>query len=519
MPEGQPDHYLFSHAQAAGYPLPLCYPLYFQCLCVHFLLLAITESRAQEAAVSGFQLTGDLRIACPAIFEFHKIYVTNYVVADVIVFGTFGPSWADEASGFRSKSMPALRFCFCALLGLLTAGASARAQNFTQNLIHTFTMSPDGAGPNPIFRDAQGNLYGTTTSGGLSSCQNGGGAGCGIVFEVSSSGEYSVLYSFKGNLDGNTPVAGVTQDAAGNLFGTTGGGNGGFGTVFELDTSGNETPLHLFSAFQGGRYPNTTPTLDASGNIYGTTYYGGDSNCGSNGNGCGLVYEVSATRQFSVLHTFTSINDGIQPVGTLAIDSEGNLYGLTAQGGDLTCAQLGCGTIYEVSKNGKFTVLYQFTGKTDGSYPGCITPDGSGGLYGVTGEGGDLGCGFYGCGTIFTIDRRGGFKTLYAFTPIFPNNEGSSCPIRDAHGNLYGTHGADTGAHSGGYVYQLNTKGEYTDIFDFPIIESPLGSDPSGVVLSPNGVFYGTAVLGGDTQCGVENSGCGTVYSLTLSAR
>jgi hypothetical protein len=129
------------------------------------------------------------------------------------------------------------------------------------------------------------------------------------------------------------------------------------------------------------------------------------------------------------------------------------------------------------------------------------------------------GCGFDGCGTIFTIDRRGGFKTLYAFTPIFPNNEGGSCPIRDARGNLYGTHGADTGAHSGGYVYQLNTKGEYTDIFDFPIIESPLGSDPSGVVLSPNGVFYGTAVLGGDTRCGVENSGCGTVFSLTLSAR
>jgi hypothetical protein len=93
--------------------------------------------------------------------------------------------------------MRALRFCFCALLGLLTAGASARAQNFTQNLIHTFTMSPDGAGPNPIFRDAQGNLYGTTTSGGLSSCQNGGGAGCGIVFEVSSSGEYSVLTALR----------------------------------------------------------------------------------------------------------------------------------------------------------------------------------------------------------------------------------------------------------------------------------------------------------------------------------
>jgi hypothetical protein len=205
MPEGQPDHYLFSHAQAAGYPLPLCYPLYFQRLCFHFFLLAITESRRQGAAVSGFRLTADLRLACLAVVEFHKIYVTNYVVADVIVFRTFGPSWADEASGFRSKSMPALRFCFCALLGLLTVGASARAQNFTQNLIHTFTMSPDGAGPNPIFRDAQGNLYGTTTSGGLSSCQNGGGAGCGIVFEVSSSGEYSVLYSFKGNLDGNTP--------------------------------------------------------------------------------------------------------------------------------------------------------------------------------------------------------------------------------------------------------------------------------------------------------------------------
>jgi uncharacterized repeat protein (TIGR03803 family) len=405
-----------------------------------------------------------------------------------------------------------------AALAAVSTLSSAQAPSLTQDVLHTFTGPPDGTIPNPLIRDAEGNLYGTTPGGGLASCPNGHGAGCGTVFEVAKNRQYTVLYRFRGNGDGAFPVAGVSRDAAGNLFGTTQGGNGSVSTVFKVDKTGDETVLFSFNNFSDGAFANTIPILDAMGNLYGTTYYGGDSSCGFNGNGCGVVYKVSKNGQFSVLHTFTSIKTGMQP-GNLVMDAEGNLYGATNEGGDLTCEhQVACGTVFEIAKNGKFTVLYRFKGKADGSYPGCVTADGAGGLYGETGGGGDLNCNPpFGCGTIFKMKTTGKLHkpdVLYAFTPIFPNNEGSSCLVRDSGGNLYGTHAAGTGAHSGGYLFELDTSGKYTDLYDFPIIESPDGASPTGVLLAPNGDFYGTCDYGGDDSCGPNGTGCGTVFRL-----
>ena len=408
------------------------------------------------------------------------------------------------------------RLCCYALLTLLVATITApsQGQNLNFNLLHTFSGSPDGTLPNTLIRDPGGNLYGTTVSGGFADCPNAPPpTGCGTVFKLANNGDYTVLYAFQGNQDGDNPVGGVSRDAAGNLFGTTAGIEGATATVFKVDKNGNETVLFGFTNFVDGAFPKTPPILDKAGNLYGTTYYGGDVNCGFDGNGCGVVYEITAAGQFKVLHTFTSIKDGIWPIGGLVIEAAGNLYGATAEGGDPNCNPAGpaCGTIFEVAKNGKYTVLYRFTGQADGEYPGCVTADGAGGLYGVTGGGGDLGCGFSGCGTIFQISRSAGFKILYAFQPIFPNDQGSDCPVHDSNGNIYGTHGG-SGAHGGGYLYKLDASGKYTDIFDFPPYPSNLGSAPTGVVLTPNGDFYGTLDLGGA-------DGFGTVFELTPSAR
>lgn len=116
--------------------------------------------------------------------------------------------------------------------------------------------------------DGQGNIFGTT--------DNGGTAGYGAVFKVDSSGNETVLYSFTGLADGSNPVGGLVLDAQGNLYGTTyGGGAYRYGTVFELSATGNETVLHSFGSEKDGRYPYAGLTLDTQGNLYGTTTHGG----------------------------------------------------------------------------------------------------------------------------------------------------------------------------------------------------------------------------------------------------
>jgi uncharacterized repeat protein (TIGR03803 family) len=143
-----------------------------------------------------------------------------------------------------------------------------------------------------------------------------------------------------------------------------------------------------------------------------------------------------------------------------------------------------------------------------------VTDDGSGNLVGVTGSGGDLSCGSgFGCGTIFRINKAGKLKTLYQFPPFTENNDAHSCLVPDSKGNLYGTNSVG-GTHNSGYLAVFTTEGKYNVLYNFPIENSFQGGVPLGVVLGQNGEFYGVNALGGDLDCGVENSGCGTVFEL-----
>jgi len=126
----------------------------------------------------------------------------------------------------------------------LTATQLAQAQTFTT--LYSFTGAPDGASPLAgLFRDAIGNLYGTTVVGGSLNCDEGYPPGCGVVFKVDTSGDETVLYTFTGGADGANPQLGLVGDIDGNLFGSTyeggdltcGNGRGG-GVVFKVDTSG-----------------------------------------------------------------------------------------------------------------------------------------------------------------------------------------------------------------------------------------------------------------------------------------
>jgi uncharacterized repeat protein (TIGR03803 family) len=179
-----------------------------------------------------------------------------------------------------------------------------------ETLLHVFT-GVDGDGGSPlgsVVLDADGNIYGATLVGGTGSCQPSysSTSGCGTVFKIDRSGNYSVIYNFSGKAgDGAGPIGGLTMDQAGNLYGTAeSGGSGscfgqytnglGCGVVFSLNTNtGEETLLRRFSGGRNGGNPEAGLFMDSSGSLFGTTWDGGEDNKCGRGLGCGVVFKLS----------------------------------------------------------------------------------------------------------------------------------------------------------------------------------------------------------------------------------
>jgi uncharacterized repeat protein (TIGR03803 family) len=210
-----------------------------------------------------------------------------------------------------------------------------------EKVLHTFgVQSGDGVYPAAgVIFDKAGNLYGTTEEGGPYNSFCGGG--CGIVYEVTKTGEEKVLYSFGAQFqDAAFPIANLTFDKAGNLYGTTGtGGLYQHGAVFELSPTGAEKLVYSFGGQSSdGINPYGSVVFDRTGNLYGTTFAGGL-------NGQGTVFELSPTGEEKILYTFGSqAGDGNTPIGGLVLDTAGNLYGVTAYGG-----ANGFGTVFEIT--------------------------------------------------------------------------------------------------------------------------------------------------------------------------
>lgn len=173
-----------------------------------------------------------------------------------------------------------------------------------ESVLYNFAGIEQGDGEYPnggLALDAQGNLYGTTYWGGSNKAGNGNGLG--TVFKIDSSGHETVLHSFGGNPDGANPLTGLARDTQGNLYGTTyNGGDAGGGTIFELTPSGNETVIYSFGSRQGGNHPSAGIVLDAQGNLYGVAY-GGAHNSGA-------VYELW---KFTGTATATTLSTSASP--------------------------------------------------------------------------------------------------------------------------------------------------------------------------------------------------------------
>jgi uncharacterized repeat protein (TIGR03803 family) len=353
-----------------------------------------------------------------------------------------------------------------------------------ESVLYTFPgpLDGDGAYNNGVFVGQDGALYGSTDYGGRE--------GHGVVYRLDGNGNEDVLYSFSlltfaGFGQG---TGGVVRDSAGNLYGTTFVGPAssgyGYGVVYKVDPSGHGKSLHSFTNGADGGSPYGGVILDSKGNMYGTASGGG-------ADGNGVVFKLDPSGNETVLYTFTGGADGGQPLGALLRDSAGILYGMTAGGG-----ASGAGTVFKVDTSGNETVLYSFTGGSDGGFPlGGLTRDSAGNFYG-TAQGGTS------AGVVFKLDTLGNLTVLYSFTggadgggPLWVTL------VRDAAGNLYGTT-AGGGADNDGVVFKVDPSGNETVLHTFT--GGVDGSSPyAGLTAGPGGKLYGTTFSGGSMNAGV----------------
>ncbi len=399
---------------------------------------------------------------------------------------------SDAATRLGSTKLTAATFrgaLTLAVLSALVLMAARPAQAQTETVLYNFLNNPDGAYPlGNLTSDGAGNFYGTTDIGGL--------YGYGTVFELSPNGSggwnETVLYSFCSQTncaDGAQPTyVNLIFDGQGNLYGTTNaGGANQIGTVFELSpvgTNWTETVLWNFPNAGDGGYPEPGLIMDASGNFYGTNSAGVfelspsgggwteqviyselDTDAGLTMDGKGNIYGVSSSTVFELspngggwnaatLFTFANAaKDGSNPEGTLALDSAGNLYGTTYEGG-----KSGDGTVYKLTlvtsgkKKGTWTekLLYSFKGGTkDGNNPyGGIVFDAAGNVYGTTTGGGKDG----GYGTVYELvftPSTGKYKEKVLWNFNYTDGFYPFDSLIIDNGNLYGT--TEAGGSTGGF--------------------------------------------------------------------
>jgi uncharacterized repeat protein (TIGR03803 family) len=421
-----------------------------------------------------------------------------------------------------------------AIFCLTSCGSGAGGNNlmpppppsYTANIIYNFGFGSDGWGPTSLVFDTQGNLFGTTLTGGAYHQ--------GTIFKLTQqpggSWTESILYSFCPNFnqncpDGTGPSPGLVFDSAGNLYGTTqnGGAYAESGVVFELspqkDGTWTETVLHSFGNGSDGAEPEAGLTFDKAGNLYGTTYRGGSSPACF----CGTVFELSPAANGrwteQVLYNFCSLSncaDGQMPTGGVIFDSAGNLYGTTSGGGLFpnagTVFELGPGTGNQWTES----VLYAlpFVLSYSDLPGGTLVQDKSGNLYGAT-QLGDSGSGID-QGTVFEVSHGSGSgwngSVIYSLCSQDSTCADGAQPLAgvtfDQAGNVYGTTSTG-GAQGWGVVFVIRPQsdGSWHGSTLYSFLGHEHGSNPGRLIFDSSGNLYGVASDG--------SYGGGIVYKLT----
>ncbi len=408
----------------------------------------------------------------------------------------------------------------CVLFVLCAATAIAPRAQTLQTLIK---LNPAN-GTNPADALIQGidaNLYGTMSRGGVStSC-------CGTVVQIHPSGEL-VNLDFKRGA-GSTPLANLVLATDGNFYGTTGdGGANNLGEVFKVSPQGKITTLYSFCAQANcpdGASPFGGLVEGRDGNLYGTTSAGGDVTCkDSNPGGCGTAFRVTPHGALTTLHAFTG-PEGAVPYAGMILASDGNsFYGTTLWGGTSSFCQasFGCGTVFKMTPSGQLATIYNFCSQpncTDGQY-----------IYAPLMEGADGN--FYGAtnaGGQSAFGLPEGCGTLFQLTSsgslttlyTFNSTTDGARPNAVVQGTDGNFYGTTSLGDAGnGTIFVMTPSGGLQYQHGFVGGD---GANPAGGLLqATNGIFYGTTIAGGSykSDCNTGGyEGCGTVFTLNMGLR
>lgn len=303
----------------------------------------------------------------------------------------------------------------------------------------------------------------------------------------------TTLASFSSS-NGAGPYAGLLLGQDGNFYGTTyqGGTNGlplGYGTAFKLTPGGALTTLVCFNNSNGAK-PYAGLVQAADGNLYGVTWQGGASNLG-------VLFRLTTNGNLTPMLSFTGAN-GAKPSGRLLYGANGLLYGTTQSGGTSNL-----GTVFQTTTSGVLNPLVSFNG-TNGANPYAGLMLGADGhLYGTTVNGGLMGK-----GTAFRVTTNGVLTTLISFA-ITNGTYPYGGLVQDVTGDLYGTT-AYGGTYNAGTIYRLTTNGTLTTLYSFT--GGIDGANPwASLIRGRDGHFYSTTILGG-ASIGVN--GWGTIFQI-----
>jgi uncharacterized repeat protein (TIGR03803 family) len=208
--------------------------------------------------------------------------------------------------------------------------------------LYAFTSGYTGAFPEvALVRGSDGNFYGTTFAGGTDDFNT---QGYGTIFKITNGGMLASLYSFTNGVDGANPQAGLVQASDGYLYGTAGyGGTNSAGTVFRISSSGDFSSLYSFTGTNDGGNPVAGLVQGSDGYFYGTTDSGGVYT-NQSGQSFGTVFKISTNGTLTSLYSFTGGNDGAYPEAGLVLGGDGSFYGTTQGGG-----QGAAGTVFRLT--------------------------------------------------------------------------------------------------------------------------------------------------------------------------
>jgi uncharacterized repeat protein (TIGR03803 family) len=311
----------------------------------------------------------------------------------------------------------------------------------------------------------------------------------GLILDTGTAAHAQTL-AVIGTVAGGPAISAIKGSA---LYGVVPYG-GGDGTLFSLSTtSGSTTLLHTFDGSSDGEGANSPLALDAEGDVFGMSSGGG-------ADGGGTLWEYAASGTFSVVHAFGSVpNDGTAPLQGPILAGGNVLLGTTAMGAVKTN-----GEVFADTLGHGYRVLHDFLSGTDGHCPfSGITRDAHGNTYGTT-----VGRGFGGNpnGSVWKLPRRGTLATLYVFQDGDDGEWPDQAPVSDKAGDLYGTTHIRSGAQFDGAIWTISAAGTFTVLHDF--VSATDGSGPAApLVIGLNGTIYGTTSTGG-------KNGYGTVFSI-----